>query len=299
MNADQRPIADRPAPANQLTVEERAHVLAVCNREEYASLPPSQIVPKLADNGEYIASESSFYRILNDADQLHHRGRSKSAQRTKAPTTHMATRANQVWCWDISYLPSGVRGRFYYLYLIEDIYSRKIVGCEVHDNESGELAAELMQKTVIAEQCFRKEKPLVLHADNGSPMKSYTLQAKLADLGITPSHSRPRVSNDNAYSESLFRTVKYCPQWPSQGFATLEEARAWVSQFTRWYNHEHCHSRIRFVTPAQRHLGEDKAILEKRRRPVRCQNLQKCHELCGKRGSGKAVFPVGGLIRSP
>ncbi len=136
------------------------------------------------------------------------------------------------------------------------------VGWEVHDSETGERAAELMQRTVMTEQCFRK--PLVLHSDNGSPMKSYTLQSKLADLGITPSHSRPRVSNDNAYSESLFRTLKYCPQWPSQGFASLDKARDWVKDFVSWYNHEHRHSRIKFVTPAQRHRGEDKGILEKR-----------------------------------
>ena len=262
VKADQRPLAQRPAPKNKLSEEERARVLEVCNQPEYASLPPSQIVPKLADKGDYIASESSFYRILNEADQCHHRGRSKAAHPNKAPATHTATMANQVWSWDISYLPSIVRGLFYYLYLVEDIYSRKIVGWEVHDSENGNLAAELMHRTVIAEQCFRT--PLVLHSDNGSPMKSYTLQSKLADLGITPSHSRPRVSNDNAYSESLFRTLKYCPQWPSQGFASLEEARDWVKDFVNWYNHEHCHSKIRFVTPAQRHRGEDKVILEKR-----------------------------------
>jgi len=262
VSADQRPLAQRPAPKNKLSAEERARVLAVCNQPEYASLPPSQIVPRLADKGDYIASESSFYRILKDAEQQHQRGRSKAAHPHKVPATHTATTANQVWSWDISYLPAHVRGLFYYLYLVEDIYSRKIVGWEVHDSENGEFAAELMQQTVLAEHCFRT--PLVLHSDNGSPMKSYTLQSKLADLGITASHSRPRVSNDNAYSESLFRTLKYCPQWPSQGFASLKEARDWVKNFVNWYNNVHCHSKIRFVTPAQRHRGEDTAILEKR-----------------------------------
>ncbi len=151
---------------------------------------------------------------------------------------------------------------YYYLYLTEDIYSRKIVGWEVHESETGEFAAELMQRTVIAERCFRS--PLVLHSDNGSPMKGFTFQAKLTDLGITTSHSRPRVSNYNAFSESLFRTLKYCPNWPSDGFSTLDVARDWVNGFVSWYNNEHCHSRIRFVTPMQRHNGEDKLILEKR-----------------------------------
>ena len=209
-----------------------------------------------------LGSESSFYRVLNEAGQLNHRGRSKAAKRGKTLTTHIATQANQVWSWDISYLPSNARGLYHYLYLIEDIYSRKIVGWEVHDSETGESAAELMQRTVMAEQCFRK--PLVLHSDNGSPMKSYTLQSKLIDLNITSSHSRPRVSNDNAYSESLFRTLKYCPKWPSQGFASLDIAREWVNSFSNWYNNEHRHSRIKFVTPAQRHRGEDNAILQKR-----------------------------------
>jgi len=259
---DQRPLIVRSAPNNKLSDAERSEILAVCNQPEYASVPPSQIVPRLADEGRYLGSESSFYRILNDAGQLNHRGRSKAAKRSKVPTTHIATQANQVWSWDISYLPSNVRGLYHYLHLIEDIYSRKIVGWEVHDSETGESAAELMQRSVIAEQCFRQ--PLVLHSDNGSPMKSYTLQSKLVDLGITPSHSRPRVSNDNAYSESLFRTLKYCPQWPSQGFASLEIARDWVKRFVHWYNFEHRHSRIKFVTPAQRHHGEDNVILKKR-----------------------------------
>ena len=237
-------------------------MLDVCNEAEFAGLPPSQIVPKLADKGQYIASESSFYRILKQAQQLGRRGRSKAPRRHRPPTTHRADGPNQLWSWDITYLPSIVRGLFFYLYLVEDVFSRKIVAWEVHDREAGELAAALIDRAVMSEHCFRK--PLVLHSDNGSPMKCYTLQSKLAELGITPSHSRPRVSNDNAFSESLFRTLKYCPFWPGQGFAALETARDWVNDFVRWYNNEHCHSAIKFVTPAQRHSGQDIALLEKR-----------------------------------
>ena len=255
-------MAQRPVPANKLSVQEREQILETCNQPEYADLPPSQIVPRLADKGVYQASESSFYRILKAADQLHHRGRAKAKQKRQPPTTHVAVSANEVWSWDISYLPSWVRGQFFYLYLIMDVFSRKIVGWEVHDREGGEEAATLIQRTVLAEHCFRK--PLVLHADNGSPMKSQTMQIKLYDLGIVPSHSRPRVSNDNPYSESLFRTLKYCPQWPSQGFESVQTAREWVSQFVRWYNEKHRHSKIRFVTPAQRHRGEDTKILARR-----------------------------------
>lgn len=264
LRADGRPEAVRPEPASKLTPEERERIVAVCNEPEFASLPPSQIVPKLADRGEYVASESSFYRVLNAAGQLHRRGRAQAPRKVKPPTTHVAADPNQVWSWDISWMPSRVRGRFWYLYLIEDIYSRKIVGWEVHEKETGELAADLIQRAVMAEQCFRQ--PLILHADNGSPMKSQTMRVKLEELGISASYSRPRVSNDNPFSESLFRTLKYCPAWPSRGFATLEDARAWVLTFVDWYNNRHCHSALKFVTPAQRHRGEDSRLLEQRHR---------------------------------
>ncbi len=191
VKADQRPLVERGLPKNKFPAGERDNIITVCNEEKFSSLPPSQIVPILADEGCYLASESTFYRVLNEAKQLNHRGRSQKKSKRKPPTTHTTTKANQLWSWDISYLPSHVRGLFHYLYLIEDIYSRKIVGWEIYSCESGELAAELMQRTVLSEHCFRQ--PLVLHSDNGSPMKSYTLQSKLADLGITPSHSRPRV----------------------------------------------------------------------------------------------------------
>lgn len=262
LRVDRRATAKRPVPANKLSEQEREQILDACNQPEYADLPPSQIVPRLADKAIYLASKSSFYRILKAADQLHHRGRAKAKQKRRPPTTHIAGAANAVWSWDIRYMPSWVRGQFFYLYLIVDIFSCKIVGWEVHEHESGQDAACLIQRAVLTEGCFRK--PLVLHADNGSPMKSQTMQVKLYDLGITPSHSRPRVSNDNPYSEALFRTLKYCPTWPTQGFENVQTAREWVSRFARWYNEEHRHSGIRFVTPAQRHRGEDRKILEHR-----------------------------------
>ncbi len=262
INADQRPLAVRARPANKLSDSECEHIVTISNLAPFASVPPSQIVPRLADTGVYIASESSFYRVLHRAGQINHRGRSRARRKSGPPATHMARAIQQLWCWDVTYLPSRVKGQFHYLYLIEDLFSRKIVGAEVHACESGELAAELMQRTVLNERCTAK--PLVLHADNGAPMKSQTLRVKLTELGITPSHNRPRVSNDNAFAESLFRTLKYCPQWPSSGFMTLEQARKWVSRFTGWYNEEHRHSAIRFVTPGQRHRGEDVQLLTQR-----------------------------------
>lgn len=259
---DRRLTVVRKSPANRLSPEEEQRILEICHQPEYAELPPSQIVPRLADQGVYVASESTFYRVLRRCGEVHHRGRQRKPRKVKPPTTFKAEGPCQVWSWDITWLPSKVRGRWYYLYLIEDVFSRKITGAEVHEAESGELAAELVQRTVLREQCYRQ--PLILHADNGAAMKSQTLQVKLADLNIAPSHSRPRVSNDNAYVESLFRTLKYVPKWPSSGFESLEEVRAWVTDFIHWYNDEHRHSGISYVTPSQRHKGEDVELLAAR-----------------------------------
>jgi len=221
---DKRPVATRPEPKNKLSETEREQILATCNDEEYASLPPSQIVPRLADKGVYLASESTMYRVLKAANQQHHRGKSKAPVSRAKPTSYSASAPNQVWCWDISYMPSGIRGLYWYLYAIIDIYSRKLVAWEVHDKECSQLASELVQRALLREQCLFK--PLVLHSDNGSPMKGSTLRVKLQELGVTSSYSRPRVSNDNPYVESLFKTVKYCPQWPKDGFATVDSARS-------------------------------------------------------------------------
>ena len=223
VQADLRPSAVRLEPANKLSDDEREQILLTSNEDRFASLPPSQIVPTLLDEGVYIASESSFYRVLKANAQLNRRGRSQKVTKRSKPYAYVADSPNKVWSWDITYLASVIKGRFYYLYMFEDIYSRKIVGYEVHERECGELAAELMQRNMLREQCFRE--PLVLHSDNGAPMKSLTMKAKLEELGVTASLSRPSVSNDNPYSEALFRTLKYRPQWPSKGFKSLTDAR--------------------------------------------------------------------------
>ena len=291
---DQRCEVERPAPKNKLSEHEAQQVLSVCNQPEYASLPPSQIVPTLLDAGLYIASESSFYRILKANDQLNHRGKAQPHKHKSKPTSFEAKGPNEVWTWDITYLNSLVKGQYYYLYMFEDIFSRKIVGYEVYDNECGTKAAQLMQRNVLKEQCFQKD--LVLHSDNGAPMKSQMLKVKMEELGIQSSFSRPRVSNDNPYSESTFRTLKYRPNWPSSGFKTLEEARDWVHEFVDWYNNKHKHSKINFVTPAQRHQGKDGEILNNRREvltaakeknPVRwSNNIRNCD-------------PVGSVMLNP
>jgi transposase InsO family protein len=259
---DRRPEAQRPEPANKLSPEEREQILQIANSPVYRSLAPSQIVPALADQGRYLASESSFYRVLRAAGQQHHRGRSQAAQR-KAPSTHCASGPNQVWCWDITWLPGPARGLFYYLYLILDLYSRKIVAWEVHDTEASDLAARLVHHACLAEGVVAQ--PLVLHSDNGSPMKGATMLETLHRLGVTSSFSRPRVSNDNAYAESRFRTCKYRPDYPVNGFNTIEDARTWVLSFSHWYNTQHKHSGLKFTTPHQRHTGEAQTILEHRK----------------------------------
>jgi putative transposase len=258
---DKRKSAIRSV-SNKLTNEERKEMLTIATSEKYRDLSPSKIVPALADEGIYIASESSFYRLLRESNHLAHRQRSKQpCNNHPAPCT--ASAPNQVWSWDISYLPTQVAGAYFFLYMIVDIFSRKIVGWSVHAAESAEHAANLIKESCDNEQI--KEDQLYLHSDNGSPMKGVTMLLMLQQLGVMPSFSRPSVSNDNPYSEALFRTVKYHPTFPAWSkFETIEDARAWCIKFVEWYNHEHLHSGIKFITPQQRHTGEDATIMSNR-----------------------------------
>jgi transposase InsO family protein len=260
LTADRRPTAKRPVPANKLSLDERTHALRVVNEPRFAHLPPTQIVPILADEGRYLASESTLYRLLRETEQLAHRGPARAPHKRAVPR-HCATGPNQLYAWDITYLPGPIAGMFFFLYLVLDVYSRKIVAHEVHEAESAEHAAQLIEQAVHREGV--PHGVLVVHQDNGSPMKGSAYLAKLADLGIRPSYNRPGVSGDNAYAESLFRTCKYRPDFPGR-FATLEEARAWVLTFTRWYNHEHKHRNLKFVSPAQRHRGEERSLFAQR-----------------------------------
>ena len=262
MQADKRPHANRPAPANKLNAEERQKILELCKQQEYASLPPGQIVPRLADQGEYIGSESSFYRVLRAAGLQQHRGRTRKPYKRKTPQGFCATGPNQVWSWDVTWLSTPIRGMYYYLYMIIDVYSRKVVGWEVHPAETGKLAGEMLLRAILAEKCVMN--PPVLHADNGGPQRGFTLRAKMEALGVTASYSRARVSNDNPFSESLFRTLKYRPAYPEHGFSGIDESRQWVGEFVRWYNEVHFHSKLRYVAPAKRHSGLDHEILERR-----------------------------------
>jgi transposase InsO family protein len=264
VGGDRRPQAVRPTPGHALTEAERAEVLAVANAPRFAAVPPARIVPRLADEGVYLASESTFNRILRAHGQTAHRGRAKAPKAIRPPTTHVATAPRQVWCWDMTYLPAEVTGRWFFLYLILDLYSRKIVGWEVHDRDHADHAVHLVRRTALAEGIAALDAKPVLHGDNGSTLKATTVLAMLDWLGIKPSYSRPRVSDDNAYAEALFRTAKYRPEFPARGFADLDAARAWAAAFVHWYNVDHRHSGIRYVSPAQRHAGEDQSILAAR-----------------------------------
>ena len=261
---DGRPRAVRPMPSHALSPVERAALLAVANEPRFASVPPARIVPTLADEGVYLGSESSMVRVLREHGQNARRGRAKAPKATRPPTTHIATAPGQVWCWDMTYLPANVMGRWFHLYLILDLYSRKIVGAEVQDSDDADHAVHLVRRTALAESIATMDTKPVLHGDNGSTLKATTVLAMLRWLGVKPSYSRPRVSDDNAYAESLFRTAKYRPEFPTKGFASLDEARSWAAEFVRWYNVDHRHSGIRYVSPQQRHTGQDKAILAAR-----------------------------------
>ena len=259
---DDRRCGPRRRPRNALTAREEADLLAVMTSARYGHMPPKQLVPRLADEGKYIASESTMYRLQKRVGLSAHRSPVLRTHVTRGATVHQAKRSNQLWSWDITYLPTAIRGRFLRLYVVLDVWSRRIVGWDVHEHEVATHAATLIQR--ICAESGVDPKGLVLHSDNGKPMRGRTMVATLQWLGIVPSFSRPHVCNDNPYSEALFRTLKHTPAYPRLPFADREAARRWVARFVNWYNSEHRHSAIRYVTPDERHSGADVAILARR-----------------------------------
>lgn len=280
-------------PRNKFHMTQRARMLAVLNSHEFRDLSPKQVIPSLADRGEYLGSESTAYRLLRAAGLLQHRESSRVRSVSK-PKELVADGPDQVWCWDITYLPADPRGKYYYLYLFEDVYSRCIVGWEVHEEENMELSSELV--TTICRQRNVDPNGLTLHSDNGGPMRGITMLKTLQELGIQASFSRPRVSDDNPFAESLFRTMKYRPHYPRRPFKSLDAARAWVEQFVNWYNTEHLHSGLNYVTPEDRHHGRDVDILAARHR-VYQQARQKNPERWS--GETRNWSPAGDVILNP
>jgi putative transposase len=251
--------------AHRLSEEERQRILLTCNESEFAALPSGQIVTILADRGGYIGSERSIYRVLHAHGQAHRRGRARPPQEPRPVPRLRADGPKPLWRRDITYLPTTVRGVWLYLYLVIDVWSRKVVAWDVAEREDTATAADLVSRACLRERISnRRQHPLILHADNGNAMRAATLEARLEELGVLRSFSRPRVSNDNPYSESLLRTAKYRPDYPSRPFASREDACQWVAMFVDWYNHRHRHSGIKFVTPQQRHSGQAVEICRNR-----------------------------------
>lgn len=245
-----------------LTPTEESQIIQVLTSPRYADLSPKQLVPQLADEGLYLASESTLYRLQRRYGLRRARRASIRTHVTRAAAVHRATGPNQVWSWDITWLPTVVRGLYLHLYLVMDVWSRRIVGWRLAERESADTAAELV--TQICRDEKLDPRGLVLHSDNGAPMRASTMLSTLQWLGIMPSFSRPHVSDDNPYSEALFRTLKHTPAYPRSPFATLTAAQRWVARFVHWYNGVHRHSAIRYVTPDERHGGIEQRILLRR-----------------------------------
>jgi len=242
---------------NGLSAAEINAILDTACDRRFADLTPHEIVPILAEEGVYLASVSSFYRIL----KKHALVKSKPLGIRREPVEIKADRADVLWSWDISYLQTNVKGKYYYLYLFTDIWSRRIVGWNIYEQESAELAKELFCRIAGS----LNVKGVTLHSDNGGPMISSSFRLTLERLGVTASFSRPNTSNDNAFSESLFKTIKYSAGYP-KCFKRIEDACDWMERFVRWYNYEHRHSGIGYVTPMQRLNGDDVEIFLNRNR---------------------------------
>jgi len=253
----------------RLSEEERERIRVVACEERFKDRTPYEIVAILLDEGTYLASVSTVYRVLRAAGLIHHRGNSRPGHKTGRPEELKATGPNQVWCWDITYLPTQVRGVFLFAYMILDVWSRKVVGWEIHAEESAALAEALFKR--LAREM--KLDGVRLHADNGNPMKGTTLLFTLYMLGVLPSFSRPRVSDDNAFIESFFKTLKYTPRYPGR-FADIAHARSWMADFVHWYNTDHRHSGIGYITPEQRHSGKVVLIMRFRNEVLKkaCEN---------------------------
>lgn len=235
-------------PVNKLTVLERLRILEMLTSPRFVDLAPLQVYAQLLDEGVYLCSVSTMYRVLADNRQVRERRRLARHPARVCPEL-VATAPRQVYSWDITKLAGPVKGTYYDAYVMIDIYSRYIVGVHVHAGESGVLAKEMMEQIFSVHGV-----PRVVHADRGTSMTSKTVAALLADLEVTRSHSRPRVSNDNPYSEALFKTLKYGPEFPER-FTSLTASRRFMDEFAHWYNHEHRHTGIGLHTPADVHYG--------------------------------------------
>jgi putative transposase len=251
-------------PGRALTKVEEQVVLDVLHSEQCVDMAPAEVVAKLLDAGRYLCSVSTMYRLLRKNNEVKER-RAQHRHVLYAAPELLATGINQVWSWDITRLKGPQKWSYYHLYVIIDIFSRCVVGWMVAEKESEHLAKELIAQSVLAQGVPKKQ--LTIHADRGSSMSSKTVAELLVDLGVTKSQSRPHVSNDNPYSESHFRTLKYRPEFPER-FTSIEEARLITKQLIDWYNKDHYHSGIGFLTPMSVHYGQAQAIIQQRSVPL-------------------------------
>ena len=260
-NPRRRPArAPRPAPPNKLSAEEAGKILGLLRSERFVDHSPAQVYFTLLDEGIYLASESTFYRLLRTNGEVRERRR-QAAHPARVRPELLATAANQCWSWDITKLKGPARGTYYDCYVVPGIFSRYVVAWCVAPSESGELARALIEDAVARHRVPPGQ--LTIHADRGSSMTSHPVAGLYAFLGIKRSHSRPHVSNDNPYSESQFKTMKYCPAFPGR-FGSIQDARTFCQRFFSYYNHEHRHSGIAHHTPASVHYGTASQIRAQR-----------------------------------
>lgn len=288
------PIAVRPPSPLALSADEEQRVLAHLHSERFMDCSPYQVYAALLDDGVYLCSISTFYRILARHQEVRER-RNQLRRPNYTKPELLATAPNQVWSWDITKLKGPAKWTYFYLYVIIDIFSRYVVGWMVAHRESTELA-----KRLIGESCARqniREGQLTIHADRGSSMTSKGVEQLLVDLGVTKTHSRPHVSNDNPYSEAQFKTMKYRPAFPSS-FGSQQDARAFCSGFFEWYNYEHYHSGIALLTPASVHTGEAAEIVTKRTQVLQAAFEQNPQRFKNRQPSAQAV-PEAAWINPP
>ena len=255
----------RPAPPLALTNDERKDVLEILHEERFVDQAPREVYSALLDEGIYLCSVRTMYRILEENQELRERRNQLSHPSYKKPEI-LATAPNQVWSWDITKLKGPVKWTYYYLYVILDIFSRYVVGWMVAHREQSSLASKLIEQS--CEKQGIQQKQLIVHADRGPSMTSKPVALLLADLGVTKSHSRPYTSNDNPYSESQFKTMKYRPEFPER-FGAIEDARSFCQGFFSWYNTEHYHSGIGFLTPEDVHYGQAEEIIKEREKVLK------------------------------
>ena len=252
--------AQRPTPARSLSSEERASVLAVLHEERFQDRSPAAIQATLLDQGQYLCSTRTMYRILEQEGESRER-RDQLVHPAYQKPELLATAPNQLWSWDITKLLGPAKWTYFYLYVILDVFSRYVTGWMVAHREAAELAKQFIEETIRKHQVPTGQ--LNIHADRGRVMTSKPIAFLMADLGVTKTHSRPYVSDDNPCSESQFRTLKYRPEFPDR-FGCIQDSRAFCQQFFQWYNHEHRHSGIGLLTPAMVHFGETSIVLAQR-----------------------------------